>query len=344
MRLVRTAILVWCWLGLGPVARGSGQTPEAATEAPAPTLRAELHMERALLTPAQPAWIRFSLTNVGDEAVELPASRATDGSTPVILPPGLIFGEVNQPALHLSYENQRQEVLKSPTVIPATDTSLTLPPRASIGAEIDFRSLTRDARYLGRFKVEWRPPIGKTPPATIEFQVETRKRAVVYTDFGNMTFNLAYDKAPRNVENFLELVRDKFYDGKQIHRIVPDGLFQGGSPDNTSAGLRPDGKTFPLELHDARFEAGTLAMARKSNDPNSASCQFFVTLARLPDLDGKYTIIGSAADDATLRTLERIAAQPVNDQGRPMQPVIIFSMRLIDVEELGPRRLELKSP
>ncbi len=344
MRLVRTAILVWCWLGLGPASRGGAQSPEPATEPSTPMLRAELHMERTLLTPAQPAWIRFSLTNIGDEPVELPSTRGSDGSTPIILPSGIIFGESSQPALHLSYENQRQEAVKSPVTIPASDSVLILPPRGSIGAEIDFRSLTRDARYLGRFKLEWRPPIGKTTPATIEFQVETRKRAVVYTDFGNMTFNLAYDKAPRNVENFLELIREKFYDGKQIHRIAPDGLIQGGSPDNTSAGLRPDGKTFPLELHDAKFEAGTLAMARKPNDPNSASCQFFVTLARLPDLDGKYTIIGSAADDATLRTLERIAAQPINDQGRPMQPVIIFSMRLIDVEELGPRRLEMKAP
>jgi cyclophilin family peptidyl-prolyl cis-trans isomerase len=308
-------------------------------------LRAEIYMERTLLTPAQPAWARFTLSNPTDEPIEIPAIRGADGAGPISLPLALVLGDASQPALHITLD-ARTDSIKPTIAPPAPDGTMLLAPRGSIGTQLDLRTLSRDAIYTGKFKLEWRPPIGKGPVATIEFAIETRKKVVIRTDFGSMTFNLMYDKAPRNVENFLELVRDKFYDQKSFHRLMPGFILQGGSPDGRGLGQRADGKTVPAEIHDGKFERGTLAMALKNLpngalDPASASCQFFIALDRVPSLDGKYTIIGQAADEASLRTLDAIAAQPVNENGRPLQPISISFITLMNAEEIGAKRLEL---
>ena len=94
-----------------------------------------------------------------------------------------------------------------------------------------------------------------------------------------------------------------------------------------------DGKTVPAEFSDTPIELGTLVMAHKPDDPNSASCQFFIALARLEDLDGKYTVIGQARDDESLRTLNQLAALPTNRSDRPVKPLVIRSINLVDAAE-----------
>ena len=158
------------------------------------------------------------------------------------------------------------------------------------------------------------------PTASLSFRVETRKDAVLVTDYGKITFSLLYERAPRNIENFLDLMRDRFYDGKAIHRVVPHFIIQAG------------------------FEPGTLAMARKPSDPHSASCQFFISLARLPELDGKYTVIGQARGEESLRTLQILSELPTNAQGRPVRPLAIRFFTLVDVSVSEVRQLELSQP
>jgi cyclophilin family peptidyl-prolyl cis-trans isomerase len=73
-------------------------------------------------------------------------------------------------------------------------------------------------------------------------------------------------------------------------------------------------------------------MARKPNDPNSASCQFFIALVRAEDLDEQYTVIGQAQDAESLRTLQQLAALPTDEKHRPLRPVLIRSVSLVDTE------------
>lgn len=288
----------------------------------ASALRAEIQMERTLLTPSQPAWARFMLINPTDEAIEIPAPRVVDGTPAIALPLALVLGDASQPALFVTLDARTDAVKPTALTYPPADGTMLLGPKGSIGTELDLRTLAREARYTGRFKLEWKPPVGKSVSATVEFTVETRKKVIIGTAFGSMTFNLLYDKAPLNVDNFLELVRDRFYQDKSFHRLVPRYILQGGSVDGVAGGQRPDGRTVPAEIHDAKFERGTLAMALKhlpggAVDPNSASSQFFITLNRVPELDGKYTIIGQIADEMSLRTLDEIESQRVNEKGRP---------------------------
>lgn len=313
---------------------------------PVQVLRAEITTERSLFYPSQPIAVRFTLFNPTDQPIELPIARSQDASDGIALPRSLILGSTAQPALSIAYENE------TPVPIPPAAREaepgpaglLRLAPRTSIGAEIDLDGLCRQLRYSGDYRLEWQPPHGSAAPVSLSFRVETRKDAVLVTDYGKITFTLLYDRAPDNLENFLELVRTRFYNNKTVHRVVPHFILQAGSPDGTGRGSRADGKLVPAEFHDTPFELGTLAMARKPSDPHSASCQFFVSLARLPELDGKYTVIGQARGEESLRTLQILSELPTNSQGRPTRPLVIRFFTLVDVLETDVRQLQVSQP
>ena len=102
------------------------------------------------------------------------------------------------------------------------------------------------------------------------------------TSAGEFVVELYPDKAPRTVENFLQYVRDKHYDGTIFHRVIDNFMVQGGGFDASYVEKR----TRPPVVHEGREAlakggprnvVGTLAMAR-TPDPNSASAQFFINV------------------------------------------------------------------
>jgi peptidyl-prolyl cis-trans isomerase A (cyclophilin A) len=102
------------------------------------------------------------------------------------------------------------------------------------------------------------------------------------TNLGEFTVELYPDKAPRTVENFLQYVRDKHYDGTVFHRVIDNFMVQGGGYDAryrekpTRAPVAHEGRE-ALARGGPLNTAGTLAMAR-TNDPNSATAQFFINV------------------------------------------------------------------
>lgn len=117
------------------------------------------------------------------------------------------------------------------------------------------------------------------------------RTAIIETNKGTIKFRLYETDAPITTSNFIGLAEKGFYDGLTFHRVVPNFVIQGGDPLGNGTGN--SGKTIPLEVkpnlkHDA---AGVVAMAR-SNDPNSASCQFYITLAAVSHLDMNYAVFG----------------------------------------------------
>jgi cyclophilin family peptidyl-prolyl cis-trans isomerase len=109
-------------------------------------------------------------------------------------------------------------------------------------------------------------------------QVELR------TNRGSIVVELYPEKAPKTVANFLQYARDGFYNGTIFHRVIPGFVIQGGGFD---ANLRQKDTRAPIENEAAnglRNERGTLSMAR-TNDPQSATAQFFVNLANNVMLD-----------------------------------------------------------
>jgi cyclophilin family peptidyl-prolyl cis-trans isomerase len=329
-------------LALAGAALAWGQASQPATTSASPPasrpvdplslLRAEIQPARSLFGPTDPVVVRFLLVNPTDETIEVPGiQQPADGS--VALPLDAVFGgSASSSVVSAAFANERPVVLGSSTRPAAGGSVLRLGAHSALGVDVDLRPLRKELRYSGVHRIDWRPLGGRVREANVELRVEPRMSAQLFTDYGSITFTLMYDKAPRNVENFLDLVRIRFYDKLSIHRVVPDFILQGGSPTGDGAGRRPDGKTVPAEFHDARFEAGTLAMALRGDDPNSASCQFFVALARLAELDGKYTIIGQARDEASLRTLRALAELNTDANHRPTRPLTIRSFTLVPDE------------
>jgi peptidyl-prolyl cis-trans isomerase B (cyclophilin B) len=121
------------------------------------------------------------------------------------------------------------------------------------------------------------------------------RTAVIETDKGTIKFVLHEDLAPITTSNFIELTEKNFYDGLKFHRVEPGFVIQGGCPQGTGTG--GSGKNIQLEVSPnlKHGDAGAVAMAR-ANDPNSASSQFYITLAPTPFLDGDYAVFGRVTE------------------------------------------------
>ena len=95
--------------------------------------------------------------------------------------------------------------------------------------------------------------------------------------------------APKTVENFVTLAKKGFYNGLTFHRVVPGFVVQGGCPKGNGTG--GPGYTIPAEFNRNKHVRGSLAMAR-SQHPDSAGSQFYITYGAQPHLDNNYTVFG----------------------------------------------------
>jgi peptidyl-prolyl cis-trans isomerase B (cyclophilin B) len=128
------------------------------------------------------------------------------------------------------------------------------------------------------------------------------RKAIIETSKGNITIELYEDKAPITAGNFIDLVERGFYNGLKFHRYEPGFVIQGGDPrgDGTGGFSDPDtGRERRIKLEVSpelkHGAAGAVAMAR-SQDPNSASCQFYITLGPAAFLDQNYAVFGRVVD------------------------------------------------
>ncbi|MCB4822958.1 peptidylprolyl isomerase [Roseicella aerolata] len=123
-------------------------------------------------------------------------------------------------------------------------------------------------------------------------RAQAAERLVLELKDGPVTIQLLPDVAPRHVERIKTLVGRGFYDGTPFHRVIEGFMAQGGDPTGTGTGGARDLPDLPAEFTNKyRFLRGVCGMARSQN-PNSASSQFFIMFAPAPSLDGQYTIWG----------------------------------------------------
>ena len=302
---------------------------------PVGAIRAELRAARSLYSPDDAVRLRFTLINVSDQPVAIPLDYPISTAGGIALPVQLALGSGQRGLLSVIYEDEEAKVVPPPAPpgsTPGGSRALHLAPHGAVGAEIDLREHYPTLRYSGTYHVEWRPFEGQLGVLAAELRIEQRMDAILVTDLGKITFALLYDRAPRNVASFLDLVRAGFYDGKTFHRVVPGFVIQGGCPKGDGTGTRPGSEFIPAEFHDHAIDVGTLVMARKPNDPNSASCQFFIALGRLEELDGQYTVLGQTRDEESLRTLQHLAEVPTDQRDRPLSPLTIRSINLVSAK------------
>ena len=116
--------------------------------------------------------------------------------------------------------------------------------------------------------------------------------------YGTIKIKLLSKKAPNTVKRISKLANNKFYNGITFHRVIPGFVAQAGDP--TGTGMGGSGKKLNAEFNDIEHVKGTVAMARKGNDVNSADSQFYISLNTLEHLNGKYTVFGQVIEGMDL--------------------------------------------
>jgi peptidyl-prolyl cis-trans isomerase B (cyclophilin B) len=160
--------------------------------------------------------------------------------------------------------------------------------------------------------------------------------AIIKTTVGEMQVEFYPDVAPKHVENFKTLAKKGFYDGVCFHRVIKGFMIQGGDPltkdesKKAQWGTGGPGYTIQAEFNNKPHVRGVLSMAR-TNDPNSAGCQFFICHGEPKQLDGKYTVFGKLikGDDV----LEKIATTPTEGADRPVTRMNIDSIKIMPRSE-----------
>jgi peptidyl-prolyl cis-trans isomerase B (cyclophilin B) len=147
---------------------------------------------------------------------------------------------------------------------------------------------------------------------------------LLQTNRGDLEVEMWPETAPNHVRNYLDLAYTGFYDGSIFHRVIPGFMIQGGDPTGTGNGNGP--RVLKAEFSKIKHERGVLSAAR-TNDPNSASCQFFVCHASAPHLDGQYSAFGKLVNG--FETLDAIATTPRGAGDRPNEPQRILSASVV---------------
>lgn len=167
--------------------------------------------------------------------------------------------------------------------------------------------------------------------------------------YGKIVIELYSNIAPKMVERFKQLIKEGFYNGTTFHRIDPQlGIIQGGdplskddNPDNDGTGDSPY-PNVPGEFSDIPYERGIVGAARKGANPrfdlseedarNTANCQFYITLKRVPAFDGNYTVFGRVIEG--ISNADVIAGAPVDparpgmEATHPAEKIVIKSITL----------------
>jgi len=145
------------------------------------------------------------------------------------------------------------------------------------------------------------------------------KVAVIDTNYGRIILKFFPSLAPGHVKNFEKLAEKGFYDMTKFHRVIPGFMIQGGDP-NTKPGATGQpgtggpGYTIKAEFNNHHHAPGILSMARSQN-PDSAGSQFFITVADAPSLDGQYTVFGQVVQG--MDVVKKIVSLPRDQMDMP---------------------------
>lgn len=127
--------------------------------------------------------------------------------------------------------------------------------------------------------------------------------AIIETPKGTIKFELKESEAPITTKNFIDLAQKGFYNGLIFHRVEPGFVIQGGDPKGNGTG--GSGKNIPLEIAPTlSHKKGAVGMAR-SQEPNSASSQFYICIEDAKFLDKNYAVFGQVTEGQNVVSLIR---------------------------------------
>jgi peptidyl-prolyl cis-trans isomerase B (cyclophilin B) len=161
----------------------------------------------------------------------------------------------------------------------------------------------------------------------------TGKQVVLDTSVGTVVIDLRPDLAPNHVGYFMKVANEKALDGTIFHRIMRDGVVQGGDPltkDVTKKAAYGTGGLGVLEAeHSAEpFTRGAVAAALRPNDPDSGGSQFFICVSDQPALAGKFTVFARVSEG--MDVVQKISELPADEKNAPLERVTVRSVTIRD--------------
>jgi cyclophilin family peptidyl-prolyl cis-trans isomerase len=173
-------------------------------------------------------------------------------------------------------------------------------------------------------------PIPKAAPPPTFFEnpyplEELRnKQAVIETTAGTIVIDLLAERAPNHVALFLKTAREGGYDGTIFHRVVRQGIIQGGDPLSKDPVARDRYGTGGLnllkaELNPDKHTRGSVSAVLVPNRPDSAGTQFFICIIDQPSLDGQYTVFGRVSEGILIA--QKISETPADEKGAPVERI-----------------------
>jgi cyclophilin family peptidyl-prolyl cis-trans isomerase len=153
---------------------------------------------------------------------------------------------------------------------------------------------------------------------------DENRTAVIETSMGTIKVALDEKKAPITTANFIKLAQDGFYDGLIFHRIIKGFMVQGGDPQGTGMGGADE--KIKLEIHpELRHVDGAISMAR-SQDPNSASSQFFICDGAQAFLDNNYATFGQTVEG--MDVVRALASVKTGANDKPVENATIVKVTI----------------
>lgn len=158
---------------------------------------------------------------------------------------------------------------------------------------------------------------------TINIKIEMENGKQMYAE-------LYPETAPITVDNFVSLIKERFFDGLIFHRVIAGFMIQGGDPTGTGMGGSKNNIKGEFlangVVNNLKHTRGVLSMAR-SMDPNSASSQFFIMHQDAPHLDGQYAAFGKITKG--IEVVDEIASVKTNSNDKPLEEQKIKTIELI---------------
>ena len=183
-----------------------------------------------------------------------------------------------------------------------------------------------------------------TTPLTLDQM--RNKQAVVETDLGTIIIDLLPEAAPNHVGYFIKNAQDGAYVGTTFHRVVRQGIVQGGDPltkDPAKVEAYGTGGLGVLraERNAEKNTRGAVSAVVGGGNPDSGGTQFFICVADQPGLDGTYDVFGRVSEG--ILVAQKISEVPADEKGRPKERIAIKSVVMRDKPAAGPEPFSTES-
>jgi peptidyl-prolyl cis-trans isomerase B (cyclophilin B) len=180
------------------------------------------------------------------------------------------------------------------------------------------------------------------PPAL----AQAPQQAVLETTAGTMVWDLLADKAPNHVGLFIRTAQSGDYDGTSFHRMVRNGIVQGGDPTTRDPNARDRYGSGGLnqlktEITDEKLSRGAVAAVQVPGKPDSAGTQFFMCVNAQPALDGRYTVFARVVEG--LLVAQKISETPVDPNGLATERVVLTKVTIRDKPAATPEPFSTES-